>query len=111
MIQEMEAWFLKQPECFEKWAEKEEWTRRASSGTKEISEYAPISGKNIEEITKPSEITAELMRHFFEKRPKSKKRRLAKYGKLTIAPKLLDNLDLQALEQQDSELQRFKANV
>lgn len=109
MIQEMEAWFLKQPTCFEKWAKSEGWVRRHAS--EKIEEYTPIMGKNIEEIVKPSITTANLLKHFFEKRIKEEKRKLAKYGKLAVAPALLDNLDVKMLELQDSELHRFKISV
>ena len=109
MIQEMEAWFLKQPECFEKWGISEGWQRLHPS--EEIENHSLIAGKNIEDIAKPSEKVRILMRHFFEKQFKEGKRKLAKYGKQTVAPVLLDNLDVQMLELQDSELHRFKISV
>lgn len=103
MIQEMEAWFLRQPDCFEKWAAAGGWQRLHPS--EKIETHSLIFGKNIEDIERPSEKTAILLRHFFEKK------RHAKYGKLTVAPALLDNLDAQLLESQDSELHRFKTSV
>ena len=109
MIQEMEAWFLKQPQCFQKWGVAEGWQRLHPS--EKIEDHSLIVGKNIEDITKPSEKVGILMRHFFEKQIKEGKRRLAKYGKQTVAPALLDSLDAQVLEQKDSELQRFKSNI
>lgn len=105
MIQEMEAWFLKQPACFERWAKKENYTRRAVN---EISEHSLLKGKNIEDISKPSAVTKDLMKHFFEKQIIGKKGKLAKYGKLRTAPFLLDCLDVDLLEKQDNELHRFK---
>lgn len=62
MIQEMEAWFLKQPDCFEKWAEKEGYEKRNSDL---IANHTLIHGKNIEDLHKPSEITKVLLKHFF----------------------------------------------
>lgn len=105
MIQEMEAWFLKQPDCFEKWADLENYTKRDA---KPIADHNLISGKNIEDISKPSVVVSTLLKHFFEKRTAGKKWRLAEYGKLRTAPALLDCLDVALLEKQDSELVRFK---
>ena len=109
MIQEMEAWFLKQPQCFEKWAKTNGWTRR--NVDEKIEDHSLITKKDIESITKPSVTVANLMRHFFEKKLKGEKRKIAKYGKLTTAPILLDNLNALLLEKQDTELQRFNKNI
>lgn len=73
-----------------------------------IADHNLISGKNIEDISKPSAVVAILLKHFFEKRIDGKKRKLAVYGKLRTAPVLLDCLDVALLETQDSELVRFK---
>lgn len=109
MIQEMEAWFLKQPECFDKWAEKDGYTRRTAEL---ICEHSLIHDKNIEEIEKPSNVVKDLLRHFFEmKTSDKKKRKLAKYGKLKTAPLLLDCLDVCELEKEDFELCRFKTAI
>ena len=108
MIQEMEAWFLKQPQCFEVWAKNEGWTRR--NPAEKIEEHSLLRGKNVEDIAKPSVATATILKHFFEKRTKGEKRKLAVYGKLTTAPSLLDKLDVSSLELCDSELHRFKIN-
>ena len=105
MVQEMEAWFLKQPECFEKWAEKEEYEKRT---LELIENHTLIHGKNIEDLKKPSEITKILLKHFFEKKIPGGKRKLASYGKLKTAPILLDCLDVKRLLECDSELKRFK---
>ena len=105
MIQEMEAWFLKQPVCLEKWAATEGYEKRDS---KPIDSHNLIFAKNIEDITKPSETVKVLLKHFFEKKVSGEKRKLASYGKLKTAPILLDCLDASLLAQQDSELCRFK---
>lgn len=105
MIQEMEAWFLKQPECFEKWAALEGYKKIDEA---EIKNHSLIRNKDIEDITKPSVKTKILLRHFFEKEIPSGKRKHALYGKLKTAPILLDCLDVNKLVQCDSELQRFK---
>ena len=51
MVQEMEAWFLKQPECFEKWAKIEGYVKSDSS---DIRNHSLIRNINIEDIAKPS---------------------------------------------------------
>ena len=51
MIQEMEAWFLKQPECIEKWAEKEGLTHIHEQKIKHVD---ILKNQNIEKINKPS---------------------------------------------------------
>lgn len=99
MIQEMEAWFLKQPACMDKWAEKEGYKRKKVTS---ISEHSIIKNKDIESLSKPSEKLGLLLKTYFEKNEKA-----AKYGKLKTAPALLDTLDVHALEISDNELQRF----
>ena len=99
MVQEMEAWFLKQTDCMEKWAKKEGWTKKDKSS---IAEHSIIKGKDIEKLSKPSQKLSIIMRHFFTKNKKT-----AKYGKLKTAPSLLDALDAAALRAVDKELDRF----
>ncbi len=99
MIQEMEAWFLKQPCCLEIWAQKEGYTKKDASS---IAEHSILKNKDIEKISKPSEKLKIIMKRFFVKNKK-----IAKYGKLKTAPGLLDALDTTALKTSDNELQRF----
>ncbi len=108
MIQEMEAWFLKQPECFEMWAKIEGYEK---SDFSDIQKHSLIRNKNIEDITKPSKITELIMKHFFYKKINGGNKKHAKYGKLKTAPILLDCLDVSLLEKQDSELHRFKEKI
>ena len=90
MIQEMEAWFLKQPGCLDRWAEAEGYVR-----------------KNPElNISNHSVIREILMKRFFFKGEKA-----AKYGKLKTAPILLDMLDVDSLLFSDSELRRFVSAI
>jgi hypothetical protein len=100
MIQEMEAWFLKQLNCLDIWAEKEGYNRKQEG---DISQHSLLKNKNIEEIKKPSDKLATILKVYFEKKGKS-----AKYGKLKTAPALLDALDTSSLLPLDNELQRFK---
>lgn len=104
MIQEMEAWFLKQPASIERWSKVENYQRLHPK--ERIEEHSLIVGKDIEDIEKPSEKLYELIKHFFkgEKNGKTKK---VRYGKLKSAPGLLDQLDVCLLLQSDAELQRF----
>lgn len=100
MIQEMEAWFLKQLNCLDIWAEKEGYNRKQEG---DISQHSLLKNKNIEEIKKPSDKLATILKVYFEKKGKS-----AKYFKLKTAPALLDALDTSSLLPLDNELQRFK---
>lgn len=104
MVQEMEAWFLKQPECLNRWAEVEGYSRK--NAELDISKHSLINGKDIESISKPSEKLALLMKRFFFKETKA-----AKYGKLKDAPFLLDSLDVDSLVPLDLELQRFVVSM
>ena len=100
MVQEMEAWFLKQPDCLNRWAESVGYDRKSSE--LDIADHSLIRGKNIEEIAKPSEKLAILIKRFFCKGSKA-----IKYGKLKHAPQLLDSLNVDLILPLDSELQRF----
>lgn len=100
MIQEMEAWFLKQLNCLDIWAEKEGYNRKQEG---DISQHSLLKNKNIEEIKKPSDKLATILKVYFEKKGKP-----AKYGKLKTAPALLDALETSSLLPLDNELQRFK---
>lgn len=104
MVQEMEAWFLKQPECLSRWAEMEGYSHKEAK--LDISEHSLIKGKDIESISKPSEKLSLLMKRFFFKETKA-----AKYGKLKNAPLLLDSLNVDSLIPLDLELQRFVALI
>ena len=100
MVQEMEAWFLKQPDCLESWAKSEGYSRKNAKFN--ISDHSLIKGKDIEMVSKPSEKLVLIMKCFFFKGSKP-----AKYGKLRTSPRLLDSLDIDALLPLDLELQRF----
>ncbi len=100
MIQEMEAWFLKQLNCLDIWAEKEGYNRKQEG---DISQHSLLKNKNIEEIKKPSDKLATILKVYFEKKGKP-----ARYGKLKTAPALLDALETSSLLPLDNELQRFK---
>lgn len=108
MIQEMEAWFLKQPDCIEKWASDNGYSRRNSHKDEDIADYRGLKDKDVEAIRKPSELLATIVQVFFEKR-KNGKRLLAKYCKLKTAPAMLNALDVNRLVCKDTELLRFKS--
>ncbi len=101
MVQEMEAWFLKQPGCIERWRIEEEYERKHPD--ENIAEHSLIRGKDIESIRKPSDKLRTLIKKYISDGKKS-----VKYGKLASAPGLLDNLDVATLLPLDRELQRFK---
>ena len=104
MVQEMEAWFLKQPDCLDRWAKAEGYCRKNPES--DIADHSVIRGKDIESISKPSEKLEILVKRFFYKGKKA-----AKYGKLKTAPVLLDMLDVESLLLSDSELRRFASAI
>lgn len=108
MVQEMEAWVLKQPECLDRWGINQGYIRKREDET--IANHSLIRGKDIETITKPSEKLNILIRAFFEK-DLGGKRKSVSYGKLKSAPNILDEIEVDDLLPLDSELQRFRSMV
>lgn len=106
MIQEMEAWFLKQPECLERWGESQRYIRTKKETA--IASDNLISGKDIETLSKPSKIVGIIVQRYFERLLPNGKKKKVKYGKLKSAPAIIDNLDELALISVDKELYRFK---
>lgn len=106
MIQEMEAWFLKQPDCLEKWGVAQGYTRTNKETA--IASDNQIAGKDIESLSEPSRIVGVIIQRYFERTMPDGKKKKVKYGKLKSAPSILDNLDEQALVAIDNELYRFK---
>ena len=109
MIQEMEAWFLKQPDCFDRWAEAEGYIR--VKGDTLIKDDNTIAGKNIEALQKPSDIVDTIIQRYFERIDAKGRQRKVKYGKLKSAPGLIDNLDARSLEEVDAQLARFHNEI
>ncbi len=93
-IQEMEAWFLKQPESIELWAEDEGLTRKKGPETP-LSEHPSIRDKDIEHLQqKASFLMGVILRQVFAPQEKAKKSatgkvRDLKYGKLRHAPGII----------------------
>lgn len=108
MIQEMEAWFLKQPESLDRWGAEQGYIRQKQGI--EIAADSQIAGKNIESLSKPSRIVGVVVQSFFERKLPNGKTKKLKYGKLKSAPAILDQLDEQALVAVDKELLRFKVS-
>lgn len=106
MIQEMEAWFLKQPDCLDRWGVGQGYIRQ-KQGSK-IASDNQIAGKDIESLSEPSRIVGVIIQRYFERTMPDGKKKKVKYGKLKSAPSILDNLDEQALVTIDNELCRFK---
>ena len=108
-IQEMEAWFLKQPQCIEAWAA----VRRIEIKTP-IASDPLIAGKDIEHLThKPSEVMKVIFRRGLKNTKKGKDGKPQKlvYGKLRVAPRLIPYLNPQELKEHDEELQSFVESV
>lgn len=106
MIQEMEAWFLKQPECLDRWGNAQGYIRQKKGI--EIAADNQIAGKDIEELPKPSKIVGVIVQRYFERVLSNGKSQKVKYGKLKSAPGIIDQLDEQVLVAVDKELLRFK---
>jgi len=106
MIQEMEAWFLKQPECLERWGEAQNFVRTKKETA--IASDNQIVGKDIESLSEPSKIVGVMVQRYFERVLPNGNKKKVKYGKLKSSPAIIDNLDEQALVAVDKELYRFK---
>ena len=110
-IPEMEAWFLKQPACLEKWAASESILLKKGAV---IADDNNIKGKDIERLQhKPSSVLNTLFSRYFisstlDRRGKPKK---IVYGKLRHAPSIIGFLDAHKMLQQDNELSRFVSMV
>lgn len=102
MIQEMEAWILKDLQSVEKWAELEGFKRVDLSP---LADHSLVRNKNVENISKPNGKLSDLIKHFFMRNGKK-----VKYGKLKTAPAILDCVNVGVLKSLDDELARFSAN-
>lgn len=115
-IQEMEAWFLKQPEAIELWAEDENLLRKPGQ-EKPLSEHPSIKNKDIEHLQqKASFVMGVILRQVFApqekvKRSASGKVRELKYGKLRHAPGIIAHLNASDLICKDNELKNFCEKV
>lgn len=110
MIQEMEAWFLKQPLSIETWARQSGYIREHCE--EELSNHSLIKGKDIESIPKPSDKLRDIIKHFFvEKNVDGSKGKKVKYHKMRSATGLLDSVDVDALVAVDYQLSRFKSTL
>ena len=108
-IQEMEAWFLKQPQSIERWA-----TDRNIKIKKPIAEDPLISGKDIEHLQhKPSFVMKVIFQRDLENTRKGKNGRIQKleYGKLRHAPRIIPYLIPKDLMAKDAELRAFVSRV
>lgn len=112
-IQEMEAWFLKQPMAIEEWAEEEGFKRKPNK-TQNLSEHKSIKGKDIEQLaSKASYILYNILKqtYFSSNTDKHGKPTKLLYGKLAHAPGLISHLDPTSLLQSDKELRTFANTV
>lgn len=110
-IQEMEAWFLKQPKAIEDWASDEGYIR-VTGQEADIAEHFSIAGKNIEYLQhKASHVLATILRQKFTLEPRNGKPQKLKYGKLRHAPGIIAHLSPSALVEKDSELKCFCEKV
>lgn len=108
-IQEMEAWFLKQPQCIEAWA-----AVKRIEIKKPIASDPLIAGKDIEHLPhKPSYVMKVIFGRDLKNTKKGRNGKPQKlvYGKLRVAPRLIPYLEPQKLKEQDTELQSFVESV
>jgi len=107
MIQEMEAWILKQPEAIEQWAAANNFKRYPEAIP--VAQHRHIAGLNIEEISKPSDKLADILKQTFQsdKKRKNGKSKGVIYGKLKYSHELLDQLNISKLVLEDNELMSF----
>lgn len=89
MIQKMEAWILSQPDKIEENLS----VNRKPQITESIENYKTIKGKHPEQILRPDDVLKVILRRFF----KDGEGEDIKYGKLSTAPLLLENLDIKRL--------------
>ena len=107
-IQEMEAWFLKQPDSIEKWAAQEGYTLNKGES---IAEDSSIKELDIEHLNKPSKVLKDIFHgHLFYLDKDSHPIPLS-YGKLKHAPGIIECLDPKKMITQDMELDTFVRNV
>ncbi len=90
MVQEMEAWILSQPNVIE------ESFKKFKKNELLLSEDDSISNKHPENIAKPSIVLDTLLQRYFAYQKGAKIKKL-KYGKLKLAPALIERLDIQQL--------------
>lgn len=110
-IQEMEAWFLKQPQAIEDWANDEGYIRVAGQESS-IADHSSIAGKDIEHLQhKASDVLATILRQKFILESRNGKKLKLRYGKLRHAPGIIAHLSPAALIERDSELGRFCEKV
>lgn len=112
----MEAWFLKQPQAIELWAEDEGLTRKKGQEAP-LSEHSSIKDKDIEHLQqKASFLMGVILRQVFAPQEKAKKSasgkvRDLKYGKLRHAPGIIAHLNPSELIAKDRELESFCEKV
>lgn len=115
-IQEMEAWFLKQPEAIVRWAEDENLIRKPEHNYP-LSEHSSIKDKDIERLQhKASNVMGVILRQVFAPQEKGKKSasgkiRELRYSKLRHAPGIIAQLNPADLITKDSELKSFCEKV
>lgn len=107
-IQEMEAWFLKQPEAIELWAKDENLIRKPKQNHP-LANHPSIKDKDIEHLQhKASFLMGVILRQVFAvKKSASGKMYNLKYGKLRHAPGIIAHLNPSDLMCKDSELKSF----
>lgn len=107
MVQEMEAWFIAQPEIFTAFADTEGYQRKRPDS--EIPNNSLLKNKHPEAIEAPSEKLHTIFgQHFAIQKKASGKPKPASYKKLKHSPALLELIDAPKLAPVFSDVKRFQ---
>ena len=111
MIQEMEAWMLKQPHAIDRWAEEKHLTRKKENES--VCNHPKLNVDDVEGISKPSKALADIIKQVYESGElrRNGKPKKAEYGKLKDSPSILNKINVKLLFANDSELQSFCKKV
>ncbi len=100
MVQTMEAWILSQPDIIEQYLS----TKYTKKTITHLNDDATIFGKNPEAIVCPDKVLNTLLQKHFLIQKNGKEKNL-QYGKLKLAPSLIEILDINALKKTFEDVQ------
>lgn len=112
-IQEMEAWFLKQPQAIEDWADEKGYTHKPNRPNR-VSENKNIKGRDIECLQKKASIVLnDIIKQTFDTNLRNSrgKKIHASYSKKEDSPDMLSFINVAKLKEQDAELKAFCSKI
>lgn len=99
MVQKMEAWFLSQPDKIELLLEKQK------NASQPISNDNNLLNRHPESIVRPDNVMNTILMRYFEETRNGRPVRMKYHGKkLTLAPRLLETLDIDRLKDTFSDV-------